>query len=107
MSIHLLTLRPYHVLKTILIAGLLLSVSACSSMGFKNVFSDYADQLKSVRSAQLNGDFKAAAAMIETPKSTQTNYALTLLEKGRLSFLAKDWTQSRKEFNLVSDALEQ
>lgn len=107
MSIHLLTLRPYHVLKTILIAGLLLSVSACTSMSFKNVFSDYADQLKSVRSAQLNGDFKAAAAMIETPKSTQTNYALTLLEKGRLSFLANDWTQSRKEFNLVSDALEQ
>jgi hypothetical protein len=107
MSLFLVILRPRHILKFALLTGLLVSMSACTTMGFTNVFSDYAEQLKNVRSAQLNGDFKAAAAMIEIPKPSQTNYALSILEKARLSFLANDWTQSRKEFNLVSDVLEQ
>ena len=81
MSLFLVILRPRHVLKFALLTGLLVSMSACTSMGFTNVFSDYAEQLKNVRSAQLNGDFKAAAAMIEIPKPSQTNYALSILEK--------------------------
>ncbi|PKG98988.1 hypothetical protein CXF95_12710 [Paraglaciecola sp. MB-3u-78] len=84
-----------------------MSFSACSSLGFKDLFSDYAEQLKNVRSAQLKGDFKTAAALIVEPKANQNNYTLNLLEKARLHYLANDWTQSRKDFALVSEVLDE
>tara|TARA_R110000751_G_scaffold73956_1_gene149708 strand:- start:60234 stop:61664 length:1431 start_codon:yes stop_codon:yes gene_type:complete len=86
---------------------IILSISACSSMGFTDLFSDYAAQLKNARNAQLQGDFKAAATMIEEPKTNQNNYTLNLLEKARLHYLANDWTQSRKDFALASKALDE
>jgi hypothetical protein len=43
------------------------------SVGFKDLFSIYAEQLKEARSAQAIGDFKKA----------QNNYTLNLLEKTR------------------------
>jgi hypothetical protein len=75
-------------------------------MGFTDLFSDYAEQLKNARNAQLKGDFKAAATMIVEPKTNQNNYTLNLLEKARLHYLANDWAQSRKDFTLVSNVLD-
>ncbi len=100
-------IRPHRVLTCFLISSLLLSLSSCTSMGFKELFSDYATQLNNARNAQLKGDFKSAAAMIAEPKANQNNYALNLLEKARLHFLANDWVQSRKDFTLVSNLLEE
>ncbi|MDP5133094.1 MAG: hypothetical protein NWQ54_19610 [Paraglaciecola sp.] len=91
----------------LILGCLVISVSACSSMGFNNLFSGYAEQLKTVRMAQLNGDFSKAANLVEVPKNKQTNYSLSLLEKARLHYLAQDWAQSRQEFTLVSTELEQ
>lgn len=93
--------------KHIMLLSLLLSFSACTSIGFKDLFSDYAEQLKDARSAQIRGDFKTAAALITEPKAAQNNYTLNLLEKARLHFLANDWTQSRKNFALVSQVLDE
>jgi len=76
-------------------------------MGFQDLFSDYAEQLKDARNAQLKGDFKAAATMIVEPKTNQNNYTLNLLEKARLHYLANDWAQSRKDFALVSNVLDE
>lgn len=94
-------------IKSVVNCCLLVGLSSCTSMGFKDLFSGYAEQLKNVRAAQLNADFKGAAAMIETPQANKSNYGLQLLEKARLNYLANDWSQSRKDFTLVADLLEQ
>lgn len=100
-------LRPNFLLKHVIVLSLALSLSGCTSMGFKDLFSDYASQLENARSAQLKGDFKTAAALIVEPKANQNNYTLNLLEKARLYYLANDWTQSRKDFALVSEVLDE
>jgi len=100
-------LHPTFLLKYVIVLSLILSFSACTSLGFKNLFTDYAEQLKNARSAQLRGDFKTAAALIVEPKANQNNYTLNLLEKARLHYLANDWTQSRKDFALVSEVLDE
>jgi len=100
-------LHPHSLSKRLLTFSLILSLSACSSMGFQDLFSDYAEQLKDARNAQLKGDFKAAATMIVEPKTNQNNYTLNLLEKARLHYLANDWAQSRKDFALVSNVLDE
>jgi hypothetical protein len=89
-----------------LILSLILGFSGCSSIGFKDLFSDYATQLKDARAAQLKGDFKTAATLITEPQAAQNNYTLNLLEKARLHFLGNDWAQSRKDFSLVSQVLD-
>jgi hypothetical protein len=99
-------LSPNRLLKRFIVLSLILSFSACTSMGFKDLFSDYAEQLRNARNAQLKGDFKAAAEMIVEPKSNQNNYTLNLLEKARLHYLANDWAQSRKDFALVADVVD-
>jgi hypothetical protein len=100
-------LHPNFLLKYVIVLSLILSFSACTSLGFKELFTDYAEQLKNARSAQLRGDFKTAAALIVEPKAHQNNYTLNLLEKARLHYLANDWTQSRKDFALVSEVLDE
>jgi hypothetical protein len=100
-------LRPNFLLKLVIVFNLALSLSGCASMGFKDLFSDYAAQLEIVRAAQLKGDFKTAAALIVEPKANQNNYTLNLLEKARLYYLANDWLQSRKDFALVSEVLDE
>jgi hypothetical protein len=100
-------LRHNFLIKHVILLSLVLSFSACTSIGFKDLFSDYAEQLKDARSAHLKGDFKTAAALITEPKANQNNYTLNLLEKARLHYLANDWTQSRKDFALVSQVLDE
>tara|TARA_R110002153_G_scaffold106689_1_gene246120 strand:- start:4024 stop:5457 length:1434 start_codon:yes stop_codon:yes gene_type:complete len=100
-------LSPNRLLKRLILLSLILSFSACTSMGFQDLFSDYAEQLRNARNAQLKGDFKAAATMIVEPKTNQNNYTLNLLEKARLHYLANDWAQSRKDFALVSNVLDE
>jgi hypothetical protein len=95
------------VMRRSLLLSFVLSFSACTNIGFKDLFSDYAEQLKDVRAAQLRGDFNTAATLITEPKMAQNNYTLNLLEKARLHFLANDWAQSRKDFALVSQVLDE
>lgn len=85
----------------------LLSVAGCTSMQFKDLFSGYAQQMNKVRSAQLVGDFKQAETLVDNLSPTQNNYALSLLEKGRLHFLANDWAASRKQFALAAVKIEE
>tara|TARA_R110002096_G_scaffold171163_2_gene343885 strand:- start:611 stop:895 length:285 start_codon:yes stop_codon:yes gene_type:complete len=85
-------LSPNRLLKRLIVLSLILSFSACTSIGFKDLFSDYAGQLKNARNAQLKGDFKSAATMIVEPKTNQNNCSLNLLEKARLHYLANDCT---------------
>jgi uncharacterized protein len=106
MSLIFVNLHFLFVLRTLLIISLLSGVSACANMGFKDLLSDYAQQMQNVRAAQYQGDFKTAASMITEVKATQNNYTLSLLEKARLNYLAQDWQQSRKEFASVAEVLD-
>ncbi len=87
--------------------SLTLSFSAWKSVGFKDLFPVYAEQLKEARSAQAIGDFKTAAALFTEPKKAQNNYTLNLLEKTRWHFLEDNCVQSRKHFALVSQILDE
>ncbi|WP_068379289.1 COG3014 family protein, partial [Paraglaciecola hydrolytica] len=48
------------------------------------------------------GDFKQAETLVDALSPANNNYSLSLLEKGRLHFLANDWQASQKAFNLAS-----
>ncbi|WP_340677993.1 hypothetical protein [Paraglaciecola sp.] len=87
-------------LKTVVLA-LILSLSGCTSMQFKDLFSGYAKQMNKVRTAQLSGDFVQAESLIDELSPSQNNYSLSLLEKGRLNFLAKNWQASKENFDLA------
>jgi hypothetical protein len=90
-------LRPNFLLRHVIVLSLDLSLSGCTSMGVKDLFSDYAAQLENVRSAQLKGEFKTAATLIVEPKASQNNYTLNLLEKARLYYLANGTVRIDKQ----------
>ena len=53
-------LSSHFLFQRLMLLSLMLSLSACTSIGLKDLFSDYAEQLRDARSAQLKGDFKTA-----------------------------------------------
>lgn len=86
---------------------LIFSLSGCTAMQVKDLFSGYAQQMGPVRSAQQSGDFKKAASLVAQIESSQNNYALSLLEKGRLHFLDEDWKASREDFERAYAKVEE
>lgn len=81
--------------KTLPYLVLLFGLSGCSSSG---LFSSYHQTMKPVRIAQNQGDFSQAAALITTPSAGQNNYALNLLELGRLNALSQNFKTSQKNY---------
>ena len=73
----------------------------CSSIEINDLFFSYSQQMKQSRSAQLKGEFVKAQASVISVNSHHNNYGLSLLEKARLQFLAKNWLVSQKSFELV------
>lgn len=70
-------------------------------MQLADMFSGYAQQMRGVRSAQLSGNFTTAQKLLGDKSYTNNNYSLSLLEKGRLQYLGKDWSQSQQSFDKV------
>jgi hypothetical protein len=80
---------------------LLMTLTACSSSG---LFSSYHQTMKPVRISQNQGDFSTALTYIPTPDPGQNNYALNLLELGRLNALAFQYKASQKNYvEAISD----
>ena len=73
----------------------------CSSIEINDLFFSYSQQMKQSRSAQLKGEFVKAQTSVISVNSHHNNYGLSLLEKARLQFLAKNWLVSQKSFELV------
>jgi len=73
----------------------------CSSIDINDLFFSYSQQMKQSRSAQLKGEFVKAQTSVISVNSHHNNYGLSLLEKARLQFLAKNWLVSQKSFELV------
>jgi len=78
-----------------------LFISACSLNGFSDIFSNYNDQMQSVKIAQQQGNFDQALASIPQRNNRHNSYNLSLLEKARLEFLTDDSLQSQKHFELA------
>jgi hypothetical protein len=93
---------PSFMRKTFRIEPLFICLSiflvGCSSTlgGF---FSGYSEQMRESRSAQLAGNFIQAEKLVSSVNSSPSDYGLSQLEKGRLLFLANNWSASRKNFD--------
>jgi uncharacterized protein len=83
------------------------NLSSCTSMQLADMFSGYAKQMLAVRSAQLSGDFTTAQKLLGDKNQTNNNYSLSLLEKGRLQYLGKDWSQSQQSFGKVITQIQE
>jgi hypothetical protein len=86
---------------TVVVLAITLSLSSCTTMRFSDIFTGYAQQMGAVRAAQLSGDFATAQKLLGDKSQTNNNYSLSLLEKGRLQYLANDWSQSQQTFAKV------
>mgnify|MGYP000113412721 CR=1 FL=1 len=73
-------------------------LSSCTSMRFQDLFSGYAEQMKGMRIAQVQGDFNKALTLVPNQNESHNAYVLSLLEKGRLAFLQKNWLESQQYF---------
>jgi hypothetical protein len=87
--------KPYQV-KLLCICSTLFLVSCSSTFG--GVFSGYSEQMKKSRSAQLSGDFVKSENLVSSVNSSPSDLGLNQLERGRLQFLASNWSASQKNF---------
>jgi hypothetical protein len=76
-------------------------LSGCASLQLADLFQGYNSQMKPVKAAQRNGDFVKAKSLLNNRSASNNSYVLSLLEKGRLEFLANDWPASQQSLNLA------
>ncbi|MFV0575133.1 MAG: COG3014 family protein [Vibrio sp.] len=88
---------------TLLLAMLAASLlSACSNLSAGNLFSTYSSQVSDAHSDVTAGDYSSAESELE-----DTEYGgpvLSNMEKGRVSFLAKNYPTSFESFQLSDEA---
>ncbi|TYK64478.1 hypothetical protein CWS31_015545 [Colwellia echini] len=65
------------------------------------MFSNYNQQMQSVKAAQKRGDFQQAISLVPLRSEGDGTYSLSLLEKGRLEYLASNWLLSQENFEVV------
>jgi len=75
-----------------------LILSGCTSSQFSDLFSGYHQQMQKVKHAQQQGHYAQALGLLPEKNDFDTNYNLHLLEKGRLSYLSKQYQVSEKGF---------
>lgn len=73
-------------------------LSGCASLQFVDVFQGYSSQMKPVKAAQRRGEFVKAQSLLGERAANNNTYVLSLLERGRLQFLAAEWKASQKTF---------
>lgn len=73
-------------------------LSGCASFQFADIFQGYNSQMKPVKAAQRQGEFLKAQNLLGERTQGNNSYVLSLLERGRLQFLAADWQASQKTF---------
>jgi hypothetical protein len=93
--------------KTLLVILLSLALSACAGTSFGDLFSNYNKQMQGVRTAQQQGNFKQAISLIPERNESNGSYGLSLLEKARLEFLASYHEESKQDFSLVYQQVQQ
>ena len=93
--------------KRIVIITLFAALSGCASFQFADLFQGYHSQMTAVKAAQRQGDFVKAQNLLADRDASNNSYVLSLLERGRLQFLAADWQASNKTFAQAYNLIEQ
>ncbi len=78
--------------------ALVLLLSACSGLGWQDLFVSYSRTMAAPRQHLLTGEWDAARAAIPDTQPGDNNYLLHRLEQGRIDFLAGRWSASRQAF---------
>ena len=84
--------------KRIVVTTMVTVLSGCASFQFADIFQGYNSQMKPVKAAQRQGEFLKAQNLLGERTQGNNSYVLSLLERGRLQFLAADWQASQKTF---------
>ena len=77
---------------------LLIVISGCATFQLNDLFQGYNSQMKPVKAAMLQGDFVKAKSQLNERDQSNNTYILSLLERGRLEFLAHNWSASQQTF---------
>ena len=93
--------------KRSVIITLFATLSGCASFQFADLFQGYHSQMTAVKAAQRQGDFVKAQNLLADRDASNNSYVLSLLERGRLQFLAADWQASNKTFAQAYNLIEQ
>lgn len=84
--------------KSMVVTLVVMVLSGCASLQFSDIFQGYGNQMKPVKAAQRRGEFVKAQSLLGERAVNNNTYVLSLLERGRLQFLAADWQASQKTF---------
>lgn len=98
-------LNTYLKILTITLCSVVLS--ACSSNGFGDLFSNYNQQMHDAKMAQQRGEYSQALSLIPERSEGDGTYNLSLLEKARLEYLANNNEQSKTDFEYVYREVQQ
>lgn len=84
--------------KRILVIVLFAVLPGCSTFQLTDLFQGYNSQMKPAKAAMLQGDFVKAISQLKERDQSNNTYILSLLERGRLEFLAHNWSASQQTF---------
>lgn len=96
-----------HFSKRLIVPSLIMILSGCATLQLTDLFQSYHSQMKSVKLAQRQGDFVKAQNLLSERSASNNSYVLSLLERGRLQFLAKNWQASQKTFAEANQLVEE
>lgn len=87
--------------------GLILtSLSGCSTVGFGDLFTDYATQINPVRQAIRVNDVTQAQQLLPSNSQSHSNYLLNQLELGRLNDLNNQNSNAQIDYETVYQQME-
>ncbi|MFT4953583.1 MAG: hypothetical protein ACI9A0_003302, partial [Pseudoalteromonas tetraodonis] len=90
----------------ILIFSLCFIVSGCSTIGFDDLFNDYATNTTPIRQAITNNNIESARSLISKNSKTHSNYLLSQLEQGRIADLANNPDNAQVHFETVYQQMQ-
>lgn len=76
-------------------------------MGLKDFFVSYSDQLQPTKNAIEADNISEAKKLTPVRDPDHNAYSLSLLENGRVNFLANDWAVSKKDFTQADKIITQ
>nr|WP_211183564.1 adenine DNA methylase [Pseudoalteromonas arctica] len=81
-------------------------LSGCSTIGFSDLFSDYATQMMPVRQAIKTNNIDQAQQLLPTNGPSHSNYLLNQLEQARLSNLNNQNEAAKPQYEVVYQQME-
>jgi uncharacterized protein len=89
-----------------LMFGVLFMTSGCSTIGFNDLFNDYATHITPVRQAVENNNISQAQSLLATNSALHSSYLLNQLEHARLADLANTPNIAQSHFETVYQQMQ-